>query len=255
MNTEELVTRLEHINVPRMEFASHRQQLKQYLAETNRLPQQPVNITELLRSKMRHLTGSLIAHQPVWKILFISSAAWIAIAVIIAFVFFAPVSNKGINAAMAADLALNNPQIKAMLPADGATTVTATDIGNHKIAIFIQRHSVYINAEVDAKGVLQIKKITHITPLFPQQGDSGLTAEENEQALSLAKADARVQALLDGGASISRVEVLYCNVVTNNIDIGKITNVKERLVFVQLWSEQGEKGFLVNLETGVIIGM
>jgi hypothetical protein len=108
---------------------------------------------------------------------------------------------------------------------------------------------------VDAKGVLQIKKITHITPLFPQQGDSGPTAEENEQALSLAKADARVQALLDGGASISRVEVLYCNVVTNNIDIGKITNVKERLVFVQLWSEQGEKGFLVNLETGVIIGM
>jgi len=57
MNTEELVNRLEHINVPRFECASHRQQLKQALTETNRLPQQPFNITELLRSKMRHLTG------------------------------------------------------------------------------------------------------------------------------------------------------------------------------------------------------
>ena len=55
------------------------------------------------------------------------------------------------NIAMATDLALNNTQIKAILPADGTTTVTINDIGNRKIEIFIQKHDVYINAEIDTQ--------------------------------------------------------------------------------------------------------
>ena len=251
MNTEELVNRLENVNLPGMELPYHRQQLKRTLLESHRLLPKP------LPSKVRfHLLkpfDGLASRQPVWKTLVISSLTWIVVVFILAFVFFAPISNKGMNIAMATDLALNNAQIKAILPADGTTTVTINDIGNRKIEIFIQKHNVYINAEINTSGNLKIKKITYYSFLPPQQGRNSLTVEENEKAVKLATADIRVRSLQNAGFTIQQIEAVYCNVVTNNIDTAKVTNVKQMFAFLILESGNEQQGFLINLETGLVL--
>jgi hypothetical protein len=70
MNTEELVNGLENVNLPGMELAYHRQQLKRTLLESHRLLPKP------LPNKVRfHLLKPFIglaSRQPVWKTLVIS---------------------------------------------------------------------------------------------------------------------------------------------------------------------------------------
>ena len=251
MNTEELVNGLENVNLPGMELAYHRQQLKRTLLESHRLLPKP------LPNKVRfHLLKPFIglaSRQPVWKTLVISSLTWIVVVFILAFVFFAPISNNGMTIAMATDLALNNAQIKAILPADGTTTVMINDIGNRNIEIFIQKHDVYINAEINSSGNLKIKKITYYSFLPPQQGRNSLTVEENEKAVKLATVDIRVRSLQNAGFTIQQIEAVYCNVVTNNIDTAKVTNVKQMFAFLILESGNEQQGFLINLETGLVL--
>ena len=55
MNAEELVSRLEHIDLPNIELESHRQHLKQALLEAYRVPSHHVDTTKPLGNKIHFL--------------------------------------------------------------------------------------------------------------------------------------------------------------------------------------------------------
>jgi hypothetical protein len=257
MNTEELVSRLENVDLPNIELESHRQHLKQALLEAYNLPSHHVDTTKPLGNKIhllitRSLYG-LTSHKPVWKTLIISSVVWIVIASTIAFIVFTPVSNTGTNMVMAAGLVLNDPLVKAMLPKDGTTIVTASDIGNHEAEIFIQNPGAFITVELETRGTLKIEKITHITIFPPAADGNSLTIEEKERALNVAKTDIQVQILLNTGASINRVDAVNCNVVVNNIETGKITNTDQMYAYVILDIGNQQHGFLIDLKNGSVV--
>jgi hypothetical protein len=241
MNTEDLAFRLGHTALPEIELPMHRQQLKQALSGMDIQP--------------RTFLNWLPVRQPVWKTALITSSAWMLVIAALAYAILAPVSGAGISTAMAADIALNSPQIKSLIPAGAAATVTATDIGNHKIAIYIQYHGILINAEVDANRNLHILTITHVTYLPTQQSTYLITPDYRAQVLTMAGADLRIKALFDGGASVRRIDSVNCNVATNNIDTGTITSADEMFALLVLTSANNQPAFLINLETGEIISM
>jgi hypothetical protein len=248
MNTGELVSRLEHVTPVNMELASHREQLKLALCGMNSQPR-TVGISGW---KFLHW---LPARQPVWKTVLIASSAWLLVIAAVIYAILPPVSGSGMSIAMAADLALNSPQIKAILPADGTATVTATDIGNHIVAIVIQKQGVLINAQVDAAGALRILKITRYMMLAPPLEGYVVTPEYRQKILTLAGADARIKTLLDGGAAVRRIQPAVYNVVTNDLDTGTVTNVTEHLTLLVLTAGTGQPEFLVNPDTGLVISL
>ena len=225
MREEELIKKLESVELPRIELQSHRRRLRMALLSTGYLRRQRgVATLDLAKSKVKGgidiMIRGLVSRQPIWKT---ALASVLAIALIAGLAIALPSLTGQSSEALAADIAQNSPQVKAALGDGEVTVVKVIKIVDDKGTVLCQGELGVITAEVD----LETKEVTVVS--MPELTEAG-----EEEAVDIAKADPRVQELLDKGASIGKVSPMYSFGVRVNPETGEIEEFSEELARVEI---------------------
>jgi len=184
-----------------------------------------VTILGLAKSKLKGgkdiMMRGLLSRQPVWKPVLASA---LAIALIIGLAVGLPSLNGQSSEALAAEIAENSPEVQAALGDGEVQVVKVIKVGDDKGTVICQGELGIITAEVD----LKTKVVTEVFPM------SELTEEEKEEAINIAKADPKVQELLDQGASIGKVSPMFSFGVRMNEETGEIEEFCEQVARVEI---------------------
>ena len=198
MKEEELIKKLENVELPRFELQSHQRRLRMALLDAGYLQRRPgVTILDLAKSKVKggiDMIRGLVSRQPVWKTAVIGVLAL----ALITGLAIAISSLTGQSAeALAADIAQNSPRVQAALGGEEVTVVEIKVVDDKGALVCEGAIGQYILVDVD----LEAAEVTEVEVVSMPE----LTEEEKEEAIAIAKADPRVQELLEQGASIDRV--------------------------------------------------
>jgi len=226
MREEELIKKLENVKLPTIEMQSHRCRLRMALLNAGYLQmQREVAILELAKSKMKGgidiMIRGLISRQPVWKT---AAASVLVLALVIGFSLTIPSLSAESAYAQAADIAQNSPQVQAALGDGEVKVVKVITIEDDKGTVLCEGElGIFITAEVN----LKTKEVTIVS--MPE-----LTEADEAETINIAKADPRVQELLDQGASIGKVLPMYSFGVRVNPETGEIEEFSGELVRVEI---------------------
>lgn len=229
MREEELIKKLESVELPDIELQSHRRRLRMALLDAGYLQRQrEVAILELAKSRVKGgidtMIRGLVSRQPVWKTAVIGV---LAVALIAGLAIALPSLTGQSPEALAADIAQNSPQVRAALGGGEVQEVKVKVVGDKGTVIFVTEMGLVVTAEVDLKS----KKVITVTVT----GRPKLTEADEQKASDIAKADPRVQELLNKGASITKVSPRYSfGGMGINAETGKEEYTEEILVGVQI---------------------
>lgn len=226
MREEELIKKLESVKLPEIELQSHRRRLKMALLNAGYLQRQrEVAILELAKSKVKGgidtMIRGLVSRQPVWKTAVVSV---LALALVIGLSLTIPSLSTKSAYAQAAEIAQNSPQVRAAL-GDGEVQVVRVEVVGDKGTVICQGEMGVVTSEVDLKS----KKVT-VTHFARKWAEA-----DKQKASDIAKADPRVQELLNKGASITnKVADIYFSGTRINAETGKMEEFTEELVGVEI---------------------
>jgi anti-sigma factor RsiW len=169
----------------------------------------------------------LVSRQPVWK----TAVAGVLAVALIAGLSLGILLPTGESVyAQAEDIARNSQQVQAAL---GGGEVTAVKV----VRIVDDRGTVICEGEVGQFAVAQValeaERVIEVVPM------PILTEAEEQEAINIAKADPRVQELLDRGASITGVSPMYSFGARVNLETGEIEEFSGTLARVEI--ELGDK--------------
>ena len=246
MKEEELIKKLEEVELPEIELASHRRRLRMALLDAGYPKKRPeVSIMELAKAKLKGgkdiVTRGLVSRRPVWKTALASAFA----ALLIAALALALPSLTGQPAeALAADIARSSPEVIAALGGDEVGTVKVVNIEGDMATVIV---------EGEMGGIVTALVDLHTRAVTEAVGGPQLTDEEKENALNIVTADPRVQELLDKGAIIDMVLPLYVHLGVINQETGEIEEIEE--TWAQVWIELGNQhwGAQVDLIRGKVV--
>ena len=216
MKEEELIKKLESVELPEIELQSHRRWLRMALLDTGYLKRQRgVTILELAKSKVKGVKDTmirgLVSRQPVWKT---ATVGMLAVALVIGLSLTIPSLSTESAYAQAANIAQNSPEVRAALGDGEVQMVRVIKVVDGKGTVVLQGKLDLITAEVDLKSK-EVKEVT-VLPM-PE-----LTKADEEKAISIAKDDPRVKELLDKGATITRVSLKHSFGIRTNPATGEI---------------------------------
>ena len=225
MREEELIKKLENVELPRIELQSHRCRLRMALFNAGYLQRQRgVAILELAKSKIKGgidlMIRGLVSRQPIWKT---AVASVLALALVIGLSLTIPSLSTESVYAQAADIAQNSPQVRAALGDGEVQVVKVIKVVDNKGTVICQGELGVITTEVD----LETKEVTVVS--MPELTEAG-----EEEAIDIAKADPRVKELLDRGATIGKVSPMYSFGTRVNPETGEIEEFSEELVRVEI---------------------
>jgi len=229
MREEELIKKLENVELPRIELQSHQHRLRMALLDAGYLQRRPgVTILELAKSRVKGgidiMIRGLVSRQPVWKT---AAVSVLALALVIGLSLTIPSLSTESVYAQAANIAQNGPQVRAALGGGEVQEVKVKVVGDKGTVIFVTEMGLVVTAEVDLKS----KKVITVTVT----GRPKLTEADEQKASDIAKADPRVQELLNKGASITKVSPRYSfGGMGINAETGKEEYTEEILVGVQI---------------------
>ena len=198
MKEEELIKKLENIELPEIELQSHRRRLRMALLSAGYLQRRPgVAMLDLAKSKVKggiDMIRGLVSRQPVWKTAVIGV---LALALITGLAIAIPSLTGQSAEALAAEIAQNSPQVRAALNGELVEVKLVGGDGDDVIVLCKGGEGMYAiaNVNLEAEEVLFVSKIK-----FPEFSD-----EEKARAIEIAKADPEVQELLDKGGTIDKV--------------------------------------------------
>ena len=244
MKEEELIKKLESVELPEIELQSHRRRLRMALLNAGYLQRQrEVTIWSLAKLKgvKDIMTRSLVLRQPVWRT---ALAGVLAIALIVGLAIALPSLTGQSSEALAADIAENSPQVWAAL-GGGEVTVKVIKLVDDKGTVLCIGELGIVTAEVD----LKTKGVTEVV-LMPE-----LTGADEQRAIDIAKADPRVKELLDKGAMIGRVSPMYSFETRMNVETGEMEEFSKTLARVAI--ELGGKNWAaeVDLTEGKVVSL
>ena len=233
MKEEELIKKLQNAKLPDIKLQSHQSRLKMALLDAG-YPQKQrgVAFRELAKSKLKGVKDTmirgLISRQPIWKT---ATVGILALALVIGLSLTIPSLTAESAYAQAAEIAQNSPEVQAALGADGEVqTINIVEIDlidGTGIVIAQGKAAAIVSVTVD----LEAKRVTEVIPLVE------LTEAGKQEAIDIAKADPRVQELLDAGATIGEVFTMYISGVMGNVETGEIEEFSEALVTVEIKGE------------------
>lgn len=221
MKEEELIKKLEGVELPRTQLESHRRRLRMAVLNAGHLLNEQPETTPLARARSRVSRGmdtmrrGLVSRQPVWK----TAAVCIStVALITGLAIALPLLTGQSPEELAASIVRNSPEVRAavvgtpVVGADPVTdSVTATVLAAGVVKMeFMEEDGE--NVRVLVKGEwgryavadvnLEVKEVTRVYT-FPEFSD-----EEKARAREIARADPRIQELLDQGGRIDGVIAL-----------------------------------------------
>ena len=223
MKEEDLIKKLENIELPDIKLQGHQRRLRMALLDAGYLKRQrkdiiPGLITYKIKGVKDTMMKRLISQQPVWKTVTVAAAA---VALILGLNLGGASLSMKSDYAQAQEIAENSTVVYEVLGADGEEIeVTVIDIEDYMGTVMAQSG----NNSVLAKINLETEEVTEVTNLVVDE----------QAAIEIAKADPRVKALLDAGATISGVSTMYVHGVTGNVATGEIEEFSEALVTVQI---------------------
>ncbi|MBM3142064.1 MAG: hypothetical protein FJ005_03305 [Chloroflexi bacterium] len=115
MKKEELIKKLEKVELPDIELQSHRRRLRMTLLSAGYLQKQPrVVILDLAKSKLKGgidaMIKGLVSRQPVWKT---ALASALAVALIVGLAIALPSFTEQSPEVLAQEIVENSPEVKA----------------------------------------------------------------------------------------------------------------------------------------------
>jgi len=238
MKEEELIKKLENIELPDIKLQSHQRRLRIALLDAGYLKSHRWGtVLELVKSKVKGIkevmTTSLVLRQPVWRTILVGV---LAIALITGLVITLPSLTGQSVQALAADIAQNSPQVRAALGGGEVQVVKVIKVVDDKGTVICKGELGIITAEVDLKREVVTEVIT-----LPE-----LTTADEQKVIDIARADSRIKELLDKGASIGNVSSMYSFGVRWNAETGEAEEFSE--MSVQVTIELGERTWAAHVD-------
>lgn len=216
MKEEELIKKLESIDLPRIEVQSYRRRLRMALLDSEYFREQPeVGVFSLAKSKMKggiNTMKGLISWRPIWKPALVST---LAIALIVSSALFVPSLVSPSAETLAADIAKNSPEVRALV--GGEPVALETEITNGTAYVLCSGRSgesAISIVDVVNKTELQVVQIKSELP--------ELSEEQKAKAIEIVKANSTAQQLLSNGGTIAKV-VYYPMPVKMKVGDDKLT--------------------------------
>ncbi|MFU8796042.1 MAG: hypothetical protein ACNA7X_01935 [Dehalococcoidia bacterium] len=269
MKEEELVKKLEGVELPGTQLESHRRRLRMAVLNAGHLLNEQPKVTSVARARSRvsrdmdTLRRGLVARQPVWK----TAAVCIAtVALITGLAIALPLLIGQSPEALAASIVRNSPEVRAAVvgtPVVGVDPITLDSVVVQLLAAeFIDEDGD--NVRVLVKGDwgryavadvnLEVKEVTRVYT-FPEFSD-----EEKVRAIEIARADPGVQELLAQGGRVAGVIAIAMGDTDGDISFklhdeeGEIAIEGGRVLPVAVIVLDSQKSLaFVNLDEGEVV--
>ena len=194
MKEEELIRKLENVELPDIKLQSHQRRLRMALLDAGSLKRQRgITILELVKSKVKvgkdTITRGLVSRQPVWK-----TGVFGILALILVIGLSLTIPSSSTESAYAADIVQNSTKVRAAL-GDREVKVMKVIVIDGKATVIAKGEKGVVTADVDLKN----REVTKVIMI------SELTAEGKQEAIHIVNTDPRVKELLDMGAMIGQV--------------------------------------------------
>ena len=206
--------------------------------------QPTVTILSLAKSKVKGgidtMIRGLVSRQPIWKT---ALASVLAIALIIGLTMVLPGLTGQSSEALAEEIAQNSPQVQAALGDGEVQVVKVIKIVDGKGTVICEgTMGRLVTAEVD----LENKEVTDVKVAITIVDMPELSEADEQEAINIAKADPKVQELLDQGASIVKVSPAFSFGMRTDAETGETTEFSETLTLVRI--ELGEKSWTAQVD-------
>ncbi|MGD9116478.1 MAG: hypothetical protein PVJ61_04790 [Dehalococcoidia bacterium] len=236
MKEEELIEKLKNAKLPDIELESHKSRLKMALLDAG-YPQKQRGAAfwELAKSKLKGVQETmlrgLISRQPVWKTVTFGA---LAIAVVLGLSLTIPSLTADSAYAQAEEIAQNSPEVQAVLGEVGGEEIVieVIDIEDSAGTVIVQGETSSVLAKID----LEAQAVTEVFNLVVDE----------QLAIEIAKADPRVQELLEAGATIGDLSTMYSCGMIGNVQTGETEYLTEILVMVEIKS--GDTVYLAHID-------
>jgi len=241
MKEEDLIRKLENVELPDIKLQSHQRRLRMALLDADYLSGRAgITLLELVKSKVKGgkdtMIRGLVSRQPVWKTAVFSM---LALALVIGLSLTIPtLSTDSVNAA---NIVQKSPEVQAALGGGDVEVVKVIVIDGKAIVIAEGKKGV-VKAEVD----LKTKEVTEVDKMAEP------TAEVKNEAVDIATADPRVKELLDMGAMISDVSPSWYYGMMN-LETGELEKVSETFVKVTIEGTKKIYVAVVDLSEGKVV--
>jgi len=246
MKEEELIKKLENIELPNIELQSHQHRLRMALLNAGYLKRQRVGVTILALAKSEIKGGidiimkGLVSRQPVWKT---ALASVLAIALLIGLTIALPSLTGQSSEALAAEIAESSPEVKLALGDQEIEVVKVIKIVDDKGTVICEgTMGRLVTAEVD----LESQEVTEVKVAIEIVDMPELSEADEQEAINIARADPEVKELLDQGASIGMVFPMYSFGMRMDVETGETEEFSGMLVRVAI--ELGEKNWLAHVD-------
>jgi hypothetical protein len=241
MKEEDLIKKLENVELPDIELQSHRSRLKMALLDSDCLKKQRgVNIPELAKSKLIEVKDimirSLVSRQPVWKTATVSITALV---LILGLSLVLPSFNTNSVYAKAEEITRSSAEVKAALGGE-EIEVVRIEIGDMDTGKVIARGA---DGSVMAGVDLKTGRVTEVEASF--------TVDE-QAVIEIAKADPGVRELLDAGAVIGDVSYMHTSGQLGSVETGIIEDFSETLVMLDINGAEDSYVAHINLSEGKV---
>jgi hypothetical protein len=243
MKDEDLIKKLENVELPGVELPSHQRRLKMALLESGYLrKRQSATVLARVKNKIKGgvdtIMGIFVSRRPVWQTVLASA---MAIALITGLSITLPSLFGQSDEALAAEIAQNSPEVIAALGGEDISTVEVLETKDGMATVKVGGTlGTIITVEVDL-----LTKIATQVIVGPQ-----LTDEEKEKALNILNADPEVQALFAQGAVIHALLPIEFTLIA-------ITGEEVTETWAQAWINLGDKqyGAQVDLVRGRVVSL
>lgn len=218
MDREELIKKLENLDVPELVVPAHRERLKYVLLTTPpvRSFADAPNMWDKLCSKMRTWIGSL--RQPAWKMTIAGMVAIFVVGAIFGIVTFLTAPSPAV---VAADIVRKDANIQHSLSGNGEIIIIKVDVKNTTANVVCGRGmGDFIEAEVDLNGRAVVSTRRYEGLLVPE-----LAQDIQADAINVAMSDPRVKDIVSKGAKIGRVFPSFSSISTVTIINGDLIKV------------------------------
>lgn len=217
MKEEELIRKLDNVELPEIELESHRRRLRMALLDAGYLKrQQGISIFELAKSKVKGVKETtirgLVSRQPVWKPVV---AGALAVALIAGLAIALPSLTRQSAEALAAEIAQNSPQVQAALNGEEIVEVEVItkviDGEGNVLLVLVKTETRAVAAEMN----LETKKVTEVIRVHVPE----FTSADEQKSIDIARADPGIQELLAQGAVISKVSLGHSFISLDTLEV------------------------------------
>jgi hypothetical protein len=238
MKEEDLIKKLENVELPDIKFQGHQRRLRMALLDTGYLNrQQGATLIELAKSKVKGVKSTmikgLVARQPVWK----TAVVGLALVIILGLSITIPSLRTESVYAQAEEITKSSASVKEAL-GGGEIQVVRIDISD-------MAGTGTVIAKGDAGSVLTEVdlKANKVTATF---------VVDDQRVIEIAKADPQVKDLLDSGATIGEVSTMYISGANGNVATGESENISETLVMVDINGTEDSYVAYIDLAEGKV---